>query len=105
MTLGELLHLRGLDARNHRVKVVRHEDRRVDVHKFSREELEIYQSHQNHPVFDHVDYVISCIGAERGLAVLIGVYRVKTNPALKRMPNTRYYYKLHRDARFRDLEG
>jgi hypothetical protein len=116
MMLSELLRLRGIDPRTHKIKVVRHQDSRVDLRKFSRKELEIYQSHQDHPIFDGVDYVVSFIGAERGLARMLGVYRVNTpkgvrppklaisNRALKRTTNTRYYYDLRRDTRFKDWE-
>lgn len=116
MMLSELLRLRGIDPRTHKIKVVRHEDRRVDLHKFTRKELEIYQSHQSRPIFDGLDYVVSFIGADRGLGVMVGVYRVKTpkgvrppklaisNRALKRTTHTRYYYDLRRDNRFKDWE-
>src|ERR1700687_220355 len=102
MMLSELLRLRGIDPRIQKIKVIRHEDRRVDLHKFTRKELEIYQSHQSRPVFDGLDYVVSFIGANRGLGVMVGVYRVKTpkgvrppklaisNRALKRTTHTRY---------------
>lgn len=117
MLLSELLRLRGIDSRTHKIKVVRHEDSRVDLHTFERRELEIYQCHQNCPIFDGVDFVVSFIGADRGLATMVGVYRVKTpkgvrppklaisNRVLRRATNTRYYYDLHRDTRFRDWEG
>jgi hypothetical protein len=83
MFLTELLRLRGLDPSQHSVKVVRHEDSRVNIHKFTRSEFEIYQNHQSKRVFDGVDYVVSFIGEERGLARLVGVYRVNTPNAVR----------------------
>ncbi|WP_162601403.1 hypothetical protein [Occallatibacter savannae] len=44
MKLTELLSLRGIDPSKYKIRVVRHEDKRVDVHNFTRKELEIYQS-------------------------------------------------------------
>jgi hypothetical protein len=83
---------------------------------FTRKELELYQSHQSRPIFDGVDFVVSFIGAERERGGLVGVYRVKTpkgirppkltinNRELKKATKSRYYYKLQRDLRFKDLE-
>jgi hypothetical protein len=117
MKLIELLRLRGIDANKSKIKVVRHEDKRVNVHEFSRKELEIYQNHQGKRVFDGVDYIASFIGEERGLAKLLGVYRVNTpnairpprpstlSPALRRSIRTaHFYYDLRAVSNFRDLE-
>ena len=117
MLLSELLTLRGLDPTKHSVKVARHEDSRVNLHKFDRKELEIYQSHQSRPVFDRADYLVSFIGEERGLARLLGVYKVNTPIAIRppklSVPNVELrrsikraplYYDLRPLPQFKDFE-
>lgn len=117
MLLSELLTLRGLDPTKHSVKVARHEDSRVNLHKFDRKELEIYQNHQSRPVFGRADYLVSFIGEERGLARLLGVYKVNTPIAIRppklSVPNVELrrsimhallYYDLQPLAQFKDFE-
>ena len=117
MFLTEVLRLRGLDPAQQSVKVVRHEDRRVNLHEFTRKELEIYQSHQRRPVFDKADYLVAFIGEERGLARLVGVYKVITpsaiqpprlsisNAELRRsIMHAPLYYDLHPLPQFKEFE-
>jgi hypothetical protein len=116
--LAELLKVRGIDSSRCKVKVVRHQDSRLDIQSLTREEVEIYQNHQKDGVFDGFDYVASFVGSERGQARFFGLYRVQErteglnkpklairNPALKKATKTRYHYALKRVARFNDLEG
>lgn len=118
MVLTEILRIRGLDPSKQIVKVVRHEDKSVNMREFTRNELEIYQCHQGKRVFDGVEHVVSFMAEERGLAKLLCVYRVEnpkalspsvvstTNPELRRsIRSALYYYDLRREPEFSDLEN
>src|SRR5687768_14879070 len=75
MTITEILRLRGLNTTK-RIKLVRHQDKRYDVHELARRgRLEIYQAYQSQPRFD-CDYIISFLGDEGTRALFWGVYRV-----------------------------
>jgi len=72
----DLLRLKGFDA-TRRVKFVRHQDARVDVHDFLRRGwLGAYQSYQGRPVFDKADALVVFVGVGGTRARLEGVYDV-----------------------------
>ncbi|MBK9090190.1 MAG: GIY-YIG nuclease family protein [Holophagales bacterium] len=72
----DLLQLRGF-APTGKVKLVRHQDSRWDVHELLRSGwLETYQRFQGKPVFDGLEYIVSFVGLEGSRARLLGVYRV-----------------------------
>jgi hypothetical protein len=116
LTLDHFLRIYGLDTKKHNVKIVRHMDKRADLGNFTKEEIEIYQSIQDRPIFDGVDYIVSFRGIERERGCFFGVYRVAapkstqhpefniTNPELKKVSNGRYYYRLVREENFNSLE-
>ena len=61
-----------------RSKLVRHQDKRYDVHDLLRRGwLEAYQCFQSKPVFDGQDFVVSFVGTEGTKARLLGVYKVR----------------------------
>jgi hypothetical protein len=114
LRLLELLRPRGLDT-NARIKLVRHQDKRVDIQELEREGfLEIYQSYQSKPVFD-CDFLVVFTGLENSRARFFGVYRVgersrstdKPLPAGFKYPELcpadGYYYELHVQPSFNDL--
>jgi hypothetical protein len=60
-----------------RSKLVRHQDKRYDVHDLMRQGwLETYQALQKRPIFDNLDFIVSFVGLEGSRALLAGVYRV-----------------------------
>lgn len=110
----DLLKLRGFDA-NRPAKLVRHQDRRIDVDDLMRKGwLDFYQATQSRPVFDRCERIVCFVGAGGTKARLIGVYRVlgKRNgraiPPPKGYPPVlstyRYYYELERETGYEDLE-
>lgn len=75
MNIVELLLHRGLPEKA-KVKLVRHQDQRYDVHELYRTgHLATYQAYQSNPIFE-CDYIASFIGLEGSLARFIGVYKV-----------------------------
>jgi len=112
--LLELLGPRGLDAKA-RAKLVRHQDKRYDVHRLLKlGQFETYQGFQAKPVFD-CDWVVAFIGHGGRYARLIGVYRVldREPPGSRTLPpdflypdmkvSASFYYNLERDEHFDDL--
>lgn len=76
MNITELLKLRGLDE-HASVKLVRHQDKRVDLYELVLSGLiETYQACQSKPVLE-CDYMASFLGLPRGQARFLGLYRVK----------------------------
>ncbi|HYG08769.1 MAG TPA: GIY-YIG nuclease family protein, partial [Pyrinomonadaceae bacterium] len=72
----DLLQVCGLPKES-RSKLVRHQDKRWDPHDLLRRGwLDAYQAFQSRPVFDDLDYIITCIGVGRKQASFVGVYRV-----------------------------
>ena len=113
MDVVELLKMRGLDTTK-RIKFVRHQDQRYDVYELmTRGLLETYQACQSRPVLN-CDYMVSFIGLPRGHARLYGVYRVlsrtyvsEVEPLDEYLANEdpkNYFYRLHKEAGFEDLE-
>ncbi len=110
----DLLKLRGFDA-SRPTKLVRHQDRRIDVDDLMRKGwLDFYQATQSRPVFDRCERIVCFVGAGRTKARLIGVYRVhgkrngRSIPPPKGYPPGlsayRYYYDLERETGYEDLE-
>lgn len=99
-----------------RVKLVRHLDKRYDVHDlFRRGWLETYQAFQSKPVFHNADTLVSFVGLEGSRARLVGVYRVEGYQSGKRghLPpgcpfpewtKNRFFYNLSRIAGFEAFE-
>jgi len=57
-----------------RSKLVRHQDKRYDVHDLMRQGwLETYQALQKRPIFDNLDVIVSFVGLEGSRALLAGV--------------------------------
>lgn len=82
MDIKEILQLRGVSP-TARIKLVRHQDKRFDIHELAREgKLEIYQAYQSEPRFD-CDYIISFLGDADRRAVFWGVYKVLGRTAAK----------------------
>lgn len=115
LNIVELLSLRGL-PREARVKLVRHQDRRFDVHELIREGyFETYQSFQSKPIFD-CDFIVSFVGMESNRARLVGVYRVLARVPASEAPidadfprpelvnQHGYYYSLSQVPDFADLQ-
>jgi len=73
--LRDILEIRDVDI-TERIKVVRHQDSRRDVHLLYRMGLiEVYQAIQSRPVFDDAEYIVSFLGIENVQAQFIGFYR------------------------------
>ncbi|MEX2273154.1 MAG: GIY-YIG nuclease family protein [Vicinamibacterales bacterium] len=99
-----------------RVKLVRHVDRRYDVHDlFRRGWLDTYQAFQAKPVFHKADLLVSFIGLEDRRARMLGVYRVDghrpgrkgTLPAgcpFSEWTKNQFYYALTRVSGFEAFE-
>ncbi len=113
----DLLRLKGLDDKA-RVKFVRHQDARVDVHDlFRRGWLETYQSYQGRPVYDKADTLVVFIGVGGTRARLVGVYDVAGCEPLTSEPElppgmptswesgSKLRYDLRRVDRFSELEN
>src|SRR5688572_16151710 len=112
----ELLIPRGLDPKS-RTKIVRHQDKRYDVHELERKGLlDLYQGYQSKPVFE-CDYIISFLGLESSRARFHGVFRVvgKTAASDRPLPAdfeypgfanpNGYFYDLTPVTGFEDLIG
>lgn len=102
----------------HKVRLVRHQDKRYDVARLYRsKQLEIYQSIQGKPVFGDAQTLISFIGQPGTNALFVGVYHVRgiSGPRKFVMPigfiypqmdtTNCYHYDLDHDPRFNDLQG
>jgi hypothetical protein len=110
----DLLRLKGFDL-NSRFKLVRHQQSGADLHDLLRRgSLDAYQSFQNRPVFDNVDFIVSFIGDGRTLARLVGVYKVigRKPTHAGQLPegcphrqwlDTNYFYGMQRVPGFEDL--
>jgi hypothetical protein len=118
--LYELLGPRGLDL-NANIKLVRHQDKRIDVDLLEREGLiGEYQGYQSKPHFHDCEYVVSFLGLEKSRARFHGVYRMagwvaaseRLLPAeckypwlMPSDPANAFFYDLHEIAGFEDLKG
>ncbi len=112
----DLLELFGYDRKS-RAKVVRHQDKRYDVHDLLRRGwLDAYQMFQSRPVFDGLDSIVSFVGLSGTRARLVGVYAVNGRRAGKTgllppdCPHTEWkrsahFYKLQRQPGFESLEN
>jgi hypothetical protein len=116
LNIVELLSLRGL-LLSARIKLVRHQDKRFDVHELIRDGyFEVYQSFQSKPVFD-CDFIVSFVGMENAKARLIGVYRVVSRVPASQSPispdftrrdlvnDHGFFYTLDPVPGFEDLAG
>lgn len=78
--LEHMLQPLGLDLAKFKpktVKLVRHEDDRVDVHELYREgRLDLYQAYQSRPVFAGVQLLVSFLARDQRQATFVGVYDV-----------------------------
>lgn len=100
-----------------KVKLVRHLDKRYDVHDlFRRGWLESYQAFQSKPVFHNADTLVSFVGLEASRARLLGVFRVEGHQPGRRghLPagcpygewtKNRFYYNLVRIPGFEAFEN
>lgn len=123
MNLIELLAMRGLKDKR-RVKLVRHQDSRhrgVVQEMYKTGEIEVYQAYQRKPIFKNIDWVVSFLGLEGSLSLLIGVYRNAGCRSAAEVPLPTsckhpemhdgagqegfYHYSLEKVAGFEDLEG
>lgn len=78
ITIQELLYNRGL-PQNARIKIVRHIDRRFDLHQVYTKRREVflrYQSMQGNDIFRDCDYIVSFIGEDNSKARFVGVFRL-----------------------------
>jgi hypothetical protein len=112
----DLLGLYGFD-RTSKSKLVRHQDKRYDVHDlFRRGWLETYQKFQGRPVFRGLDSIVSFVGLAGSRARLVGVYSVagehsgKTGVLPPGCPHREwnqgtYFYDLKRLKGFEPLEN
>ena len=75
MDIIELLENRGLDT-SRRIKMLRHQDRRYDVHDlYKTGRLAAYQSVQGQNLLN-CDYAVSFLGLEKTRSLFVGVWRV-----------------------------
>jgi hypothetical protein len=101
-----------------RAKLVRHQDKRYDVHDLIRRDwFEAYQSFQSRPVFDGLDFIVSFVGLSGTQARLVGIYRVLAphESRVGRLPSgcpyvewkqsARRYYQLERQDGFEAIEN
>ena len=112
----ELLFARGLPQGNRLTKLVRHQTSEWDIERLvAHGQLELYQSNQGRPVFDHCKYLVSFLGEKHSLARLFGVYEVKgvSHDPNRRWPSDYLYrhaspgplwYDLEKQPAFADLE-
>lgn len=113
----DLLELRGFD-RQQAAKLVRHQDRRYDVHDlYRRGWLGAYQAFQARPIFHRNSRIVSFLGMEGGRARFVGVYRVLGHrpadqgvlppgcPYREWLDPAHHYYELEREPGFEALEG
>lgn len=118
MDLGvlDLLKMFGFDPAC-RSKLVRHQDKRYDVHDLLRRGwLEAYQRFQSKPIFDGQDFVVSFVGAEGTHARFVSVYKVLGRRSgqdgslppgcpYSQWQKSAFYYDLERQAGFEALEN
>ena len=73
-----------------RVKLVRHIDKRVDVHELHKKGLlEAYQSLQSKPCFDRVELVLAFLGLPASHAIFVGAFAVGARTSAgARKPNS-----------------
>lgn len=113
----DLLELRGFD-RHQAAKLVRHQDRRFDVHDlYRRGWLEAYQSFQAKPIFHKCTRIVSFLGLDGRRARFVGVYRVlghrpgdqgvlpKGSPFQDWLDPRQHYYDLVHEPGYEALEG
>jgi hypothetical protein len=118
MDILELLRLRGLDDKNKRIKLVRHQDPRCDVQDlYLNGFLEEYQSYQAHHIFSNCDQIVTFLGLKKSMARFVGVYQVSTGrdaqwvPLSAGFPIDHFlsmgdtYYPLEKVSGFDDLLG
>lgn len=89
MEIAELLYARGL-AQSAKVKLIRHQDSRVDVNVlWERGLLDTYQKFQSDNAFEKADIIVSFIGRESKGALLTGVYKIlgKRRPTISDIPS------------------
>lgn len=80
ITIQELLFSRGLEQNAH-TKIVRHKNSRTDLYamyRYDNKQFLEYQKTQKNDVFNNVDYIVSFIGEDSGLALFVGVFKVGT---------------------------
>ena len=85
----ELLTMRGLKDKP-KVKLVRHHDskhRGVVQEMYATGEMGIHQAYQGKPILKNMDWVVSFLGLEGSLSLLVGVYR---NRDVVRLPRCLY---------------
>lgn len=102
----DLLQMRGFNPAS-RSKLVRHQDKRWDLHDlFRRGWLEAYQKFQSKPVFENLDYIVSFVGTGGTQARLVGVYRVggRSSGSAGGLPPECPYVKWRKSANFYQLE-
>jgi hypothetical protein len=111
----DLLQLFGFDAKC-RSKLVRHQDKRWDMHDLLRRDwFDAYQSFQLKPRFDNLDYIISFVGVGGTRARLAGIFKVvgRQPGGMGILPSgcphiewkdIPYFYELERQAGFEALE-
>ncbi len=116
MEMTELLRLRGLDT-SKRIKLVRHQDRRLDLDEVRRRGfLDHYQAYQVNAIFEGCDVVVSFLGMDDSRARLYGVFAVEAVRRSSAVPLPRdcpfpqirprhgWFYDLRRLRGFEDLE-
>lgn len=99
-----------------RVKLVRHQDSRMDVKELRRAgQFEHYQALQSRPVFDNCDMLVSFVGGGSTLSTFVGVYHLsgqRTHGVSSHPPgfiypqwdvSQHFEYRLERDTRFESL--
>lgn len=86
MNIIELLNLRGLDTTTNKIKFVRHQDKRFDVHElYHLGYIEAYQSYQAKPIFE-CDFIVCFLGMDNSRAKFFGVYRVGESKPASEVP-------------------
>lgn len=84
----QLLYRRGL-PKGGRIKIIRHQDKRCDLHKLKLSDFEAgYQAYQSRPVFN-CDHIVSCIGLPKSKARFVGVYQVNGQRPAEDVPPPR----------------
>lgn len=116
LALEHLLQPFGLDTAK-RIKLVRHQDQRLDISALYRAgQFEVYQSLQGRAVFDKCDMLVSFLGESGTHALFVGAYTVsgvsKRGP--QRLPkgflypqmdvSNHFNYLLTKDDRFNELQ-
>lgn len=116
LTLIELLHLRGLPQKA-KLKLVRHQDPRFDLYDiYRRGQIHIYQKYQARQIFKNLDYIVSFIGTEGRLSLMIGVYKVGLVTSASSIPYpegyaypetldaAKFYYEMEECLEFEDFK-